>query len=194
MYSHESEMWGYWCFGAPVQLTDTVRSTRGMANGALGLLDSLVFDDETPDELARALAINAEGRRYEGDEIVVGVPFGVVIRISGTACDECHTKQSVFASVDARDADGATGRASLCTDCAQKYDKDFVVRVGAPCWHSCELPDVLSRISEPLVDGEGLVVVTVDGPTTRPAKPAEVKLQMCAPRPLTPVVPAHQAI
>jgi hypothetical protein len=102
-------------------------------------------------------------------------------RISGTACNECHTKQSVFASVDARDAHGATGRASLCADCAQKYDKDLVVRVGAPCWHSCELPDGFSRISEPLGDGEGLVVVTVDGPTTRPAKPVEVKLERCAP-------------
>jgi hypothetical protein len=27
LYEHESEMWGYWCFGAPCQLTDTIRST-----------------------------------------------------------------------------------------------------------------------------------------------------------------------
>jgi hypothetical protein len=31
LYAHEDEMWGYSCFGAPIQLTNTVWSTWGMA-------------------------------------------------------------------------------------------------------------------------------------------------------------------
>ena len=168
LYEHEDEMWGYWCFGAPVQLTDTVRSTRGMANGSLGLLDSLVFEADVPQQLATALQMLGDGHRYAGPEIEVSVPYGVVIRISGTKCSTCKEKQSVFAR-------SVEEPACWCADCAKS--QDGVVRVGAPRWHCNELPDVLARIKNPIVEGEGLVVVTIDGPTVTPSKPIEVKLQ-----------------
>jgi hypothetical protein len=153
------------------------RSSRGMANGSLGLLDSLVFDGDTPAELAMAMQRLRGGHHYVGPEIEIEAPYGVIIRISGTACVNCETKQSIFARPVAEGVRVArvVRPACWCADCAK--DEHGAVRVGAPRWHSIELPDVLSRMKAPIVEGEGLVVVTIDGPKLNRSKPTEVKLQ-----------------
>ena len=51
----EAALWQYFVEGAPVQLTETICSTRHLSNGSPALQDGLGFAGETPPHLADAL-------------------------------------------------------------------------------------------------------------------------------------------
>ena len=79
LYADEPDLWAYFVEGAPVNLTETLKSVRKLVNGAPGILDSLSFaDGKVPHELAAAYAT--------GGFCVVELkepPLAVNVRIGG---------------------------------------------------------------------------------------------------------------
>jgi hypothetical protein len=47
LYDNEPNLYGYFVEGAPVHMTETIKSTRKLVNGSPGLFDSLVLQDTT---------------------------------------------------------------------------------------------------------------------------------------------------
>ena len=79
LYAEESSLWGWFVEGAPVNLTETIKAVRKLANGSPALLDSLEFrDGAVPSELAAALARG-------GFEVVelAAPPFAVNVHVGG---------------------------------------------------------------------------------------------------------------
>ena len=79
LYADEPNLWGYFVQGAPIHLTETLKSVRKLVNGSPALMDSLSFrDDEIPEQLARAYA-RGGFEVVELDE----APRAVNVRIGG---------------------------------------------------------------------------------------------------------------
>ena len=91
LYKEEPTLWGWYVRGAPVLLTENVKSTRGLVNGTPGVLDSLTFKGEGTDvaidaqlEQARdAERQSAQPGGYVGVAIEVPRPTAVHIRVGG---------------------------------------------------------------------------------------------------------------
>jgi len=96
LYEEEPTLWGWYVRGAPVLLTENVKSTRGLVNGTPGVLDSLTFrgegTDVVGDDPLRAAQIERarEAERqsalpggYVGVAIEVPRPTAVHIRVGG---------------------------------------------------------------------------------------------------------------
>ena len=96
LYKDEPTLWGWYVRGAPVLLTENVKSTRGLVNGTPGVLDSLTFKGEGTDaagddplrvaQLERARDAerqSAEPGGYVGAAIEVPRPTAVHIRVGG---------------------------------------------------------------------------------------------------------------
>ena len=77
LYRTEQGLWGYFVAGAPVLLTDNIRSTRKLVNGSPALLDSLTFrEGQLPGEVAAAY-------RSGGFKVVelAEAPYSVNVRV-----------------------------------------------------------------------------------------------------------------
>jgi hypothetical protein len=96
LYEEEPTLWHWFVRGAPVLLTENVKSTRGLVNGTSGVLDSLTFKGEGTDaagddplrvaQLERARDAerqSAEPGGYVGAAIEVPRPTAVHIRVGG---------------------------------------------------------------------------------------------------------------
>ena len=57
LYDNEINLWGYFVEGAPALLTENIKSVRKLVNGTTGLLHSLEFNGDVPDDLVTALSI-----------------------------------------------------------------------------------------------------------------------------------------
>ena len=78
LLAEEPNMFGYFVAGAPVTLSQTLRSVRGLVNGSPGLLHSLSFAGDTvPDELAEAAPGFCEVELKEA-------PLAVNVRVGST--------------------------------------------------------------------------------------------------------------
>eukprot|EP01047_Picozoa_sp_COSAG01_P120181 COSAG01_NODE_48910_length_376_cov_26.231047_1_plen_88_part_10 len=81
MYESEPSLWGYFCEGAPVQITASVNPARGVANGTIATLVALRFTGAVPPAVRAALA-----KSGEFDDGVVTVDrqalAGVVLQVS----------------------------------------------------------------------------------------------------------------
>ena len=81
VYESEPSLWGYFCEGAPVQITASVNPARGVANGTIATLVALRFTGAVPPAVRAALA-----KSGEFDDGVVTVDrqalAGVVLQVS----------------------------------------------------------------------------------------------------------------
>jgi hypothetical protein len=89
LYEDEEDLWGYFVEGAPVILTENIRSARGLVNGAPGLLDSLDFGGAAPPEYEAALQPGFCEITLEAP------PVHVCIRVGSTQGDDTHTWHGV---------------------------------------------------------------------------------------------------
>jgi hypothetical protein len=96
LYEEEPTLWHWYVRGAPVLLTENVKSTRGLVNGTPGVLDSLTFKGEGTDaagddplrvaQLERARDAERQSEQpdgYVGEAIEVPRPTAVHIRVGG---------------------------------------------------------------------------------------------------------------
>ena len=78
--SEEAEgLWGYFCEGAPVLLTENIKSVRALVNGTPGLLDSLSFVDNA----IPANYIDAEREGGFSEVTLTEPPYSVNVRVGG---------------------------------------------------------------------------------------------------------------
>ena len=94
VYAEEPNLWGYFVEGAPVNLTETIKSVRKLVNGSPGVLDSLEFRGGlVPENLSAAFA---EGR-FQVVELAEP-PLAANVRVGG-AQSPSHTPGSAPGSV-----------------------------------------------------------------------------------------------
>ena len=78
LYKEEVALWGWWCEGFPILISETIRSTRKLVNGSPALLDSLEWAGGVPDQVTAAYATGGFCERE------VPVPYCVNACVSGT--------------------------------------------------------------------------------------------------------------
>ena len=78
----EPAAYGYFCEGAPILFSHTIRSTRKLVNGTPGILDSLVYKNgDVPDKVRQAFtqAFARSGFSVTNSE----APYAINARVSG---------------------------------------------------------------------------------------------------------------
>ena len=85
LYKNEQNAWAYFVQGAPILISDNLRSTRKLVNGTPGLLYSLNFDDDN--DRAKVDAAHAQAKRFDFDGgyvILNKPPLSVNTIVGGT--------------------------------------------------------------------------------------------------------------
>lgn len=74
LYENEPNAWAYFVQGAPILISDNLRSTRKLVNGTPGLLYSLNIDDEI--EKAKVDHAHVEAKRFgfDGEYVILSKP------------------------------------------------------------------------------------------------------------------------
>eukprot|EP01047_Picozoa_sp_COSAG01_P002785 COSAG01_NODE_76_length_28332_cov_298.876992_15_plen_2949_part_00 len=99
VYATEPSLWGYFCEGAPVQITLSSNPAKGVANGTCGNMMALQFSN-TPDVVRVVLE---QSGRYDGSlddpdgfvTLVQHKPDRIVIRVSGATWHGVELPQNV---------------------------------------------------------------------------------------------------
>ena len=74
LYENEQNAWAYFVQGAPILISDNLRSTRKLVNGTPGLLYSLNIDDDN--ERAKVDDAHAQAKRFgfDGGHVILNRP------------------------------------------------------------------------------------------------------------------------
>jgi hypothetical protein len=99
VYATEPCLWGYFCEGAPVQVTRNANPAKGVANGTCGNLVALQFSD-TPNVVQAALELSGKynGSYDDTDGFITldrDAIVGVVVRVSGAKWHGVELPQNI---------------------------------------------------------------------------------------------------
>ena len=83
LYDDETNLWGYFVEGAPVMLTETLKSVRKLVNGSPGILDSLSFNDSSLSSSDASKVRKAYEQGGFQEVVLDGEPLAVNVRVGG---------------------------------------------------------------------------------------------------------------
>ena len=83
VYADEEHLWCYFVEGAPVMLTETLKSVRKLVNGSPGILDSLSFNDSSLSSSDASKVREAYVKGGFQEVVLDGEPLAVNVRVGG---------------------------------------------------------------------------------------------------------------